>query len=224
MEDIKTNLRKAREQVGVFDIKAEHVGAAVSIDGRHVGRTPLDKVFVEPGAHRIEVSLDGYRRHEVEATAEKGEERAIHIKLAKVEPSVKMAPTIPNPEPMPAPGSDSISFPVAITGGALATISTAIGIGFTAASNNASAERHSHRAETKWKFETDCNAGATQPPCSEYANAEQARRDYARVAATAFIGAGILTAATVAYIAFPRTFAKPTSRMSGAALVVYQWH
>jgi hypothetical protein len=51
----------------------------------------------------------------------------------------------------------------------------------------------------------------------------QARRDYARVAATAFVGAGVLAVATIAYVAFPRTFAKPQSRMTGATLTVYQW-
>lgn len=224
MEEIKKNLAKAREQVGAFDIKMEEKGAVVSIDGRNVGRTPLNKVFVEPGAHRIEVVLDGYMRHEMVATVEKGAERAIPIKLTKIKPKIiKAAPIYPKPTPMPATKADGPKLSIAIAGGAFAIIGAGIGIGFTVISNNAAVEAHSDRAETKWRFEADCNAEATQPPCAEYVNAEQARRHHADVATTAFISAGVIAAATIAYVAFPRTFAKPTTRTTGATFTVYQW-
>jgi hypothetical protein len=115
-----------------------------------------------------------------------------------------------------------VEVPIIVTGGALALISIGIGAGFTAASNDAADEGRWGRVETKWQLETDCNAGG-MPPCSEHVSAEEARRDYGRVAATAFIGAGLFTVATIVYVAFPRTFARPTSLRSGAALTVHQW-
>jgi hypothetical protein len=232
-EEIKKRLTQAREQVGALHVDVDVVGAAVSIDGRHVGRTPLDTQFVEPGEHRVHIVLEGYKRHDVVAVVGKGEERALRIKLAKIEPSAPAAPAIksgpipPTPALMPAPKSGGPELPIAITGGALALVSAGIGVGFTAASNDAADEGRSSGVETSWRLQGDCNAGATQPPCSKHVSAEQARRDYGRVAATAFIGAGVLTVATIVYVAFPlafpRTFAKPAGRRSGAALTVHAW-
>jgi hypothetical protein len=225
-DEIKERLAKAREQVGAVLINIDEAGARVSIDGRDVGRTPLDTLFVEPGAHRIQVALDGYKRLEVVTVVGEGEERALQIKLTKIEPSAPMItpdPIHPKPARMPAPKSGGPALPIAITGGALAVVSAGIGVEFTVASNDAADEGRSSRAEARWRMQSDCNAGALLPPCSTYVSAEQARRDYGRVAATAFIGAGLFTVATLAYVAFPRTFARSTSRRSGASLTVHQW-
>jgi hypothetical protein len=232
-EEIKKRLTQAREQVGAFHVDVDVVGASVSIDGRHVGRTPLDTQFVEPGEHRVRVVLEGYKQHDEVAVVGKGEERALQIKLAKIEPSapaapaIKPGPILPTPALMPVPKSGAPGLPIAITGGALALVSAGIGVGLTAASNDAADEGRSSRAETTWLLQGNCNAEVTQPPCSKHVSAEEARRDYGRVAATAFIGAGVLTVATIVYVAFPlafpRTFAKPTGRRSGAALTVFAW-
>lgn len=226
-EGVKKRLAKAREQVGALNVSVEEDGAAVLIDGRNVGRTPLKgPVFVEPGEHRIEVVLDGYPRERVVVSVEKGEERAVSIKLTKsapLKPAIKLAPTPPMPAPMPAPRSDGPSIPLAITGGALAIVSAGIGVGFTVAANNAADERELNRTETVWLYQPDCDAGVLEPPCSIYLSADAARSQFTQIAATAFVGAGLFTVATIAYVAFPRTFARPTGRLSGAALTVYQW-
>jgi hypothetical protein len=225
-EGIKKRLDQAREQVGALRINVDQAGAAVSIDGRHVGRTPLEIQFVEPGEHRVHVVLEGYERHDVVAVAGKGEERALQITLAKLEPSapaIKPGPIHPRPALMPAPKSGGPELPIALTGGALALVGAGIGIGFTVASIDAADEGRWSRVETRWQLQGVCNADATQPACSEHVSAEEARRAYGRVAAAAFVGAGLFTVATIAYVAFPRTFAKPTGRRSGAALTVHQW-
>lgn len=223
MAEYKKNLAKAREQIGALDIRVEEASAAVLIDGRNVGRTPLNEIFVDPGAHRIEVALDGYMRHEMVVTVNKGEQRTISIKLAKLKPTDRGAPLHPKPAPTPATKSNAPKVSIAIAGGATAIIGAGIGIGFAVASNNAADDRHSNRSEMKWGFGADCNEGATQPPCAGYVNAEQARRHDAAVATGAFISAGIIAAATIAYVVFPRTLAKPTARTTGATFTVYQW-
>jgi hypothetical protein len=222
-EGVKKRLAKAREQVGALNVSVDVDGAAVLIDGRNVGHKP---VFVEPGEHRIEVVLDGYQRERVVVSVEKGEERAISIKLTKsapIKPAIKLAPIRPMPAPMPAPRSDGPAIPLVIAGGALAIVSAGIGAGFTVAANKAADERDLNRTETVWLYQPDCDVGVLKPPCSSYLSADVARSQLTQVAATAFVGAGLFTVATIAYVAFPRTFAKPTGRLSGAALTVYQW-
>jgi hypothetical protein len=226
LEGVKENLKKAREQVGALLINVEERGAVVSIDGRDVGRAPLDVVFVVPGTHRIEVALDGYDRQEVIASVQKGEERAISIKLTRSEPTrprVKPAPANPKPLPMPAPKSDGPNLALAVVGGAVAIVGAAVGVGFMAVADDKAEEARSYSGEMEWKFKRECSAGVLQSPCSNFVSAEEARRFHERAAEAVLIGAGVAAAATIAYIVLPRTFAKPTGRRSGAALTVYQW-
>jgi hypothetical protein len=227
IEEVKKRLGKAREQVGALNVDVEENGATVLIDGRDVGRAPLKRtVFVEPGAHRIEVVLEGYNRQEVVSSVERGEERSISIKLTRIAPSkpvLRVAPIHPLPAPIPAPAPGGPDIPLAIAGGALAIVGAGIGVGFTAVANHAANEGQWNRAEMKWSDRADCDAAALQPLCPGYVSAEEARRHHARIATTAFVGAGLFTVATIAYVAFPRAFARPAGRMSGAALTVYQW-
>jgi hypothetical protein len=223
MEEIKKNLARARADVGALNILVEEEGAVVLIDGRNVGRAPLNTIYVEPGAHRVEVVLDGYPRREALVSVEKGEERAVAIPRAKIEPNVPKGPVRQDPVSMPAPQPDRPKLAVAMAGGAVAIIGIGIGVGFTVAANEAASDRDANWAEMRWRLDLDCNPGDPRPACSDYLNVEQASRDHTSVATAAFISASVVAAATIAYVAFPRTFSKPTIRTSGSALTVYQW-
>ncbi|WP_129573115.1 MULTISPECIES: PEGA domain-containing protein [Sorangium] len=54
-------LAESRAQVGALAVTAGAPGAEVLIDGKAVGKAPLEgEVFVEPGEHRVEARLEGY--------------------------------------------------------------------------------------------------------------------------------------------------------------------
>lgn len=51
----------ARPDMGSVRIGTDIPGASVSVDGRHVGRSPLpEPLTLPPGEHRLDVSLEGY--------------------------------------------------------------------------------------------------------------------------------------------------------------------
>jgi TonB family protein len=65
-----------------LSIHSEPSGARAAIDGREVGTTPVEKLAVYPGAHRITVGLAGYSAwtDSFEATAGKPVELVAHLK------------------------------------------------------------------------------------------------------------------------------------------------
>jgi TonB family protein len=90
-------------------IHSDPEGAAVTIDGRDAGRTPLEDVRLSPGMHEVRVVGMGRRpwRQRVEAKA--GEPVSVQARLAplpeaKTEATAEPAPTptaMPEPEPTP---------------------------------------------------------------------------------------------------------------------------
>jgi|GEM_PF-1066830 len=80
----------ARARVGALRVLAE-AGASVEMDGKSVGKAPLeDEVFVTPGAHRVVVSLGG-RSRSVELKLAAGEGRTVDLSL----PPLPQVPGLP---------------------------------------------------------------------------------------------------------------------------------
>jgi hypothetical protein len=56
---------RAQEAGTVLELRTDPAGATVFIDGKKLGRTPLRLVDrVDPGTHRVRISLEGYRPFE----------------------------------------------------------------------------------------------------------------------------------------------------------------
>jgi hypothetical protein len=74
---------KLESSRGVFAVTSEPAGAAVRLDGKDVGVTPLRLAGVEPGVHGVELALDGHARvlRSVDTTA--GTRGEVAAKLAK---------------------------------------------------------------------------------------------------------------------------------------------
>ena len=60
---------------------SEPPGAQVTIDGAAVGRTPCEVPRIASGAHRLELTLQGYMPYKEELTAQAGEARKFSAKL-----------------------------------------------------------------------------------------------------------------------------------------------
>ncbi len=76
------------------EILSEPAGALITIDGRPGGRTPSHATALTPGAHRLELALEGYRRWSGNLDVVAGQTGRVRVRLERV----PAAP--PTPEPI----------------------------------------------------------------------------------------------------------------------------
>jgi len=71
---VRAKLRSLRESLGMIAISCAAPGAEVVVDGRAVGRTPLDHdVYVFPGPHHVTIRHRGERLLDATLALERGE-------------------------------------------------------------------------------------------------------------------------------------------------------
>jgi len=70
--DVKVTLARAGPAMGTADFLSTPFGAAVSVDGSHVGQTPLTGYKLKPGLHQVDVSKDGYEPYSTTIKVEAG--------------------------------------------------------------------------------------------------------------------------------------------------------
>ncbi|MBI4705501.1 MAG: hypothetical protein HY744_30780 [Deltaproteobacteria bacterium] len=105
----KDGVADARKRIGFVVVIVDTDGAAVAIDGKPVGTSPLtDPVFVEPGEHEVEATL-GSKKARVKVDAQKGSATPVTLEISPGAP----APAPPPPAPVkPAPPSSGWAEPV----------------------------------------------------------------------------------------------------------------
>ncbi|AGP33783.1 hypothetical protein SCE1572_04285 [Sorangium cellulosum So0157-2] len=231
-------LAESRAQVGALAVKAGAPGAEVLVDGKAVGKAPLEgEVFVEPGEHRVEARLEGYAPASQTVKVAKGgpAEVTLAMALAKSEaqetapvanaaegasassagagaPAAGLAPGGPvEPASPPQPRS---WVPV-IALGAASAVGLGVGIGMTVASNAASDDAHKQSAAI-----IQGRGQCVKPESSWAGPCEQVRNDASRadtlgnVARVAFIASGAFAIAAATYVLWP----KPKRSESAVAL------
>ncbi len=85
---------RAAATTGAADVVSIPTGAAVSVDGKPAGKTPLRALKLQPGRRRIELALDGHEAWSSTLDVVAGESRRVDVKL-RARPA---AP--PTPEPV----------------------------------------------------------------------------------------------------------------------------
>ena len=70
-----------------LEVNANISGAAVLVDGREVGKTPLTGVHVSPGEHRISVEKEGYEPYSKRIRLEAGRSMSMHVHLIRETPA-----------------------------------------------------------------------------------------------------------------------------------------
>jgi len=88
--------RPAAPASGAADILSTPSGAAVSVDGRPVGTTPLSGLKLKPGARRIEVALDEHESWTGSVDVTAGQTGRVDVRLRAI--AKPQAP--PTPEPV----------------------------------------------------------------------------------------------------------------------------
>jgi TonB family protein len=86
-------LRPSAPATGAADILSTPPGAAVSVDGRPVGHTPLSGVRLKPGTRRIEVSLDDHETWTGSVDVSAGETGRVEVRLRAIAKPPAAQPT-----------------------------------------------------------------------------------------------------------------------------------
>ncbi|MCP4447648.1 MAG: PEGA domain-containing protein [Myxococcales bacterium] len=85
--EVHKAIAEVHKELVALDLIVEQAGAVVSIDGKDIGRTPLDGLhYMTPGEHKYMVTLDGHSPEEgvLDLTPGKVESRRIRLDALKV--------------------------------------------------------------------------------------------------------------------------------------------
>jgi TonB family protein len=93
--DIKVTLARTAPQLGTADILSTPFGATVLVNGASVGETPVLQHRLKPGAHKIEVTRDGYEPWSGSITVESGKKARVDAILKEVVTATPPPTTLP---------------------------------------------------------------------------------------------------------------------------------
>jgi hypothetical protein len=200
-------LEELRKLLGVVTVKVSAPGAAVLVDGRRVGTSPIEReVFLDPGTRTIEAKLEGHEdaKQVVEATA--GGKLGVELTLTPVRAPAVTALPAPTSEPPPAsaapPGGKRK--PIIAAGIGLAAVGLGVGIGGAIASANNSSSAEEIRGELDARGGTSaCNDAANAARCGEMRSAYEGTGTFRNVAIVGFVLAGAAAIGTAAYVLMP---------------------
>ena len=181
---------EAVKQIGTLVIKVNVDGADILIDGKSVGKAPLEQeVFVDPGGRRIEAKFEGYEPAYQVLQVGKSSTHQVSLKLKK---------TAPPPPVTVTPTRPSWTVPVIVVGASLAAASFGTGIGLFVASGAKGSEADEKLAELKRTGgSTPC---PTQPGCAEVKDLRSDHDTFHNVAIGTFVLGGVFAAATVSSV------------------------
>ncbi|WP_437954967.1 hypothetical protein WME76_25835 [Sorangium sp. So ce119] len=197
----RANFAEARRHVGAIEVRVNEPGAAVLVDGRQLGVSPLPRpVYVAPGQHRVGAQLAGQRVEEPVAV-DAGGERTVWLVLRRAAaeapvrlPTSKAAARSSAAPPRPARDPALRWWTV----GGLAAASVALGVAGGAAvaeANDAGGERDAAFVRARWEV-FRCRPGL--PACDAYAEADGRARTFTALSAGAFVAAGLAAGGAVA--------------------------
>jgi hypothetical protein len=193
-------LAEARAFVGSLKIQSEAEHADIFVDGKLVGRTPLDhEVFVDPGARKLEA------RHELHGTemllvkAEKGPTQTVRFTLgleARRGPS-EAAPIAPPIRDEPRAGANTA---IVIAGAGTAGAALVAGVVFTVLANGKAGDAdQKHDMIAKAGGQEACASPQFTADCVALHGLRVDTSTFTNVAGSMFIGAGVVGAGTLIY-------------------------
>ncbi|WP_437535163.1 PEGA domain-containing protein [Sorangium sp. So ce726] len=207
-EQIRSQFRAVRKEVGSIVVQANADGAEVSFDGAAVGRTPFrHEVFVKPGTIAVEARLAGHEPSRVTLEVPAGETNTANlVLLPPVERPAQSEPLPPRAEaPVPAPreGADT-GGPrpeVLIAGGAVAGAGVIAGVVFTvlAVTKGSDAEELRDSVVRNHGGAACSRANAPSAACADVKDAFDVHRRWTNTAFWSFVGAGAAGAGTLIY-------------------------
>ncbi|WP_441288954.1 PEGA domain-containing protein [Sorangium sp. KYC3313] len=222
-------LAESRAQVGALKVSVTVAGAEVLVDGKNVGRAPLEgEVFVDPGEHRVEATHLDYEPASQTVGVAKGgtAEAKLAITPVKAAPrasagttpdggtsaagataggSVMGQPPAGPVEPQPPPKKNWV--PV-IALGAASAVGLGVGIGMTVASSNARSEADAQRAAILSQGPGCVHAPSdVASACSAFEEKAGRAGTFGTGAIVAYAASGALAAGALVYALWPHSSA-----------------
>jgi tetratricopeptide (TPR) repeat protein len=190
---LQERFEKAKSQVATFRIQVNVPRAAITVNGRDVGSSPLEaEVFSEPGPVTVAATLPGYEAGRIDFQAERGSARAVALTL--------------KPSGTDGPERPFVKSTALIVGGAAVTVAAAsLGLAFVALSNGKASDADESLAQLKRDTGSaaPCANGQNPGPCRDLKGLNEESDAFSRVAFAGFLGAGIVAAATATYAFWP---------------------
>ena len=209
----------AKSHVGQVKVVTNRDGADISVDGRSIGKSPLQSVvYVEPGRHEIRVKqVENTEGQAFEVAAGKAIEVSVPFQQSNA-PTVttNLPPVSSHPPPPNAPISQPVretpqrSIVPLIVGGSVFAAGLGAAIGFRIAAN-------SKDSDAKALLQR-LGAGGCQAPtsrkadCAKLLDTAQSKDRYANWSTAGFVVAGAALVATASYWFWPRA---DDGKMSG---------
>lgn len=88
------NLEKVLAELGFISVASDPEGAEVRVDGRSVGKTPLEPVRVLAGRRAVSAELEGHQPFKQEVVVRAGQTEEVKISLKSDTPAVTAAPPV----------------------------------------------------------------------------------------------------------------------------------
>ncbi|WP_437958872.1 PEGA domain-containing protein [Sorangium sp. So ce119] len=240
---------ESRAQVGGVAVTVGVAGAEVVVDGKAVGRAPLEgEVFVEPGEHRVEARQAGYAPASQTVAVAKGGTAEVKLALALAKSEGPTAagttpvgggsatgagaggPVAGQPagpvEPQPLP--EKRNWVPVIALGAASAVGLGVGIGMTVASNNANSEARAQQGKI-FAAGGGCLASPSfAGQCAELHRTGERAGRLGDVALGSYIASGVLATAALTYALWPTRnaekatalFVVPEPRVDGVGFVM----
>jgi hypothetical protein len=201
------SLARARQAVGTLTFRVRD-GADITVDGRPLGRAPLDhEVFVAPGSHRVR-AVQGGELGEVAVEVPAGAERRVDVPLAAPPtpaPQPRRAPPRQAPQPRQAPpprqAPDRPQGWLVVAGFAISSALLVTGTGLLITSIV-----HESRGDDLIPKVNGCYFSL--PQCQGARAAYESVEPYRSAGAGALIASAALAAGTLTYTLFPRGHGK----------------
>ncbi|WP_437734957.1 PEGA domain-containing protein [Sorangium sp. So ce1335] len=218
-------LAESRAQVGALKVSVTVAGAEVLVDGKSVGRAPLEgEVFVDPGEHRAEARHLDYEPVSQTVSVAKGGTAEVKLAISPVRSEAQASgvktegggsatgagvvgpvagqPAVPV-EPPPPP--EKRSWVPVIALGAASAVGLGVGIGMTVMSRNARSDAEGYREQIR-----QANGRCIEPPselidtCRDVENEAGRAARFGTVSVVGYAASGVLAAAAVTYALWPR--------------------
>jgi hypothetical protein len=194
---LEGELQKARLQVGAVRVRVNVDGADVTVNGRDVGKSPIDdEVFVDPGVAKIEAHRDGYTAAEQSAQIGKGDTREVTLVLTPTRGTPQRRSVVPG----------------AVLGG-IAGAALVTGIGLYAGGRAKESSAHAtHDAILKDGHTCVTGAANLDARCGNLQSTASTSNTLQKAGVGLLAGAGAAAIGTVIYFALPQ----PTSSASSS--------
>ncbi|WP_437732383.1 PEGA domain-containing protein [Sorangium sp. So ce1335] len=227
---IRHFLGEAKAQVGTLRVRVKNVAdAEVYVDGERVPEEGVKhEVYLEPGEHVVVLRRAGYEDEVVQVLAAPGISETVTRELkakavtapeaagagaagprpatAGTGSAAGMGGAKPKTSAAGASGEDKRSWVPVIALGAASAVGLGVAVGFTAASNGASADAHAQREAILRDGPGCVNAsGAVAERCAQFSRTTARSDRFRDMAAVTFIASGTVALAALAVALWPQS-------------------